>query len=294
MSAETKNAIDTVAVNTTSELKKPMKTKTEADGIIYYIIPNTSCVLKSGYIYCNYLMDDNENKDNMNTMREKLMRLYSTNGKDLSIMLSYCSDTKDVFSEFINRCCIEFTDEKTDKSEETSLIEMKKFEFHNNIFKIKQTELKEALKLAANVKGYTLKFINFTEMHKVELVDSSKPITKKTRKTPEKKSKDVKLNKKDDKKEEVKEEVKKEETKKEEVKETTTKSKVPRKTKPIEESDEEADEEADKETKPKVKQTPKVETKPEGAKKVGLKKKQVVEEDFDDIDDIDAVQNAPN
>lgn len=285
------SAIDTIANNTNAAASATAKAKTAkvgSDGVIYYIVPNANSLLKSGYIYCNYLMDNNANNESITNIRDKLMSIYSTCGNEIDIMIAKCADTENVFGTFLNNYCLAYgkTHEEIEQQikdnkkimndgEKDIEIEDKIF-YHNNVFKAKQTDLKETLIEASTTCGYMLKFVKYADMFAVGVADkvikkgTKKPAPKKENKETVK-SKDVKLEspKKDDKKEEDKKD-----DKKDEKEDEKPKSKVIRKPKPEEKKDDEK----------------KVETKTE-AKSVKLNKKkdEVIEEDDDD----DIIEKKP-
>lgn len=215
--------------------------KLEIDGMIYYIIPNGNCNIKSGFIYCNYLMNNNETNETINSIKTKLTQVYSTTGQELNLMIGKCADTQTVYGTFLSKTCIPFDEPlkegDTMTDEEGNEIVMK-ISYHDNIFKAKQTELKEALVEAASVCGISIRFVNYADLFSVGKTDQIKkrnPVKKQPKKDKPEGTKNVKLNKKDDDKKSDEKDDKKSDDKKVEDKKAddkkpeAKKSAVPRK-----------------------------------------------------------------
>ena len=145
--------------------------KEESDGIIYYIVPNAKSLLKAGYIYCGYIM----NNEDINNIYEDLLVDYSLFGNELDLMISYCKMTKEVYNAFVNDYCEEFgktNEEIQDQIKES--VRVTKNEkgknishcdiilYHGYIFKSKQTDFKEYFIESANNLGCMLKFIKYS------------------------------------------------------------------------------------------------------------------------------------
>ena len=300
--------------------------KEESDGIIYYIVPNAKSLLKAGYIYCGYIM----NNEDINNIYEDLLVDYSLFGNELDLMISYCKMTKEVYNAFVNDYCEEFgktNEEIQDQIKES--VRVTKNEkgknishcdiilYHGYIFKSKQTEFKEYFIESANNLGCTLKFIKYSKDTK-ETEKETITKTPKIRKPKETIIKDeVKITGKSNNKSSVKEVVNEKENKPSEVKEDTkidlvqgekTKSRVLRKPKQIIDDNLLADEpkgETVKEVK-RTKKEIKNEKSSDQPKKVSLSHKPVfnnldnndiveddnVEDDSDDCD-FEEINNAP-
>lgn len=298
--------------------------KEESDGIIYYIVPNAKSLLKAGYIYCGYIM----NNEDINNIYEDLLVDYSLFGNELDLMISYCKMTKEVYNAFVNDYCEEFgktNEEIQDQIKES--VRVTKNEkgknishcdiilYHGYIFKSKQTDFKEYFIESANNLGCMLKFIKYSKDTK-ETKKETITKTPKIRKPKETIIKDeVKSTGKSNNKSSVKEVVK--ENKPSEVKEDTkidlvqgekTKSRVLRKPKQIIDDNLLADEpkgETVKEVK-RTKKEIKNEKSCDQPKKVSLSHKPVfnnldnndiveddnVEDDSDDCD-FEEINNAP-
>ena len=300
--------------------------KEESDGIIYYIVPNAKSLLKAGYIYCGYIM----NNEDINNIYEDLLVDYSLFGNDLDLMISYCKMTKEVYNAFVNDYCEEFgktNEEIQDQIKES--VRVTKNEkgknishcdiilYHGCIFKSKQTDFKEYFIESANNLGCMLKFIKYSKDTK-ETKKETITKTPKIRKPKETIIKDeIKSTGKSNNKSSVKEVVNEKENKPSEVKEDTkidlvqgekTKSRVLRKPKQIIDDNLLADEpkgETVKEVK-RTKKEIKNEKSCDQPKKVSLSHKPVfnnldnndiveddnVEDDSDDCD-FEEINNAP-
>ena len=299
--------------------------KEESDGIIYYIVPNAKSLLKAGYIYCGYIM----NNEDINNIYEDLLVDYSLFGNDLDLMISYCKMTKEVYDAFVNDYCEEFgktNEEIQDQIKES--VRVTKNEkgknishcdiilYHGYIFKSKQTDFKEYFIESANSLGCMLKFIKYSKDTKETKKET---ITKapKIRKPKETIIKDeIKSTGKSNNKSSVKEVANEKENKPSEVKEDTkidlvqgekTKSRVLRKPKQIIDDNLLADEpKGEKEEVKRTKKEIKNEKSSDQPKKVSLSHKPVfnnldnndiveddnVEDDSDDCD-FEEINNAP-
>lgn len=294
--------------------------KEESDGIIYYIVPNAKSLLKAGYIYCGYIM----NNEDINNIYEDLLMDYSLFGNELDLMISYCKMTKEVYNAFVNDYCEEFgkTNEEIQNQIKESVRVTKDEKgknishcdvilYHGFIFKCKQTEFKEYFIESANSLGCMLKFIKYSKDNKEK--ETKKETITKTPKIKKPKDKvikdDVKSDVKDENKNNIKENNEKEdndkkETKPIEVKEDAkvdlvqgkkTKSKVSRKPKQIIDDDLLADEPKGETVKEVVKEVQTKRTKKEiknekssdQPKKVSLSHKPV----FNNLDDKDIIDN---
>ena len=281
--------------------------KEESDGIIYYIVPNAKSLLKAGYIYCGYIM----NNEDINNIYEDLLVDYSLFGNELDLMISYCKMTKEVYNAFVNDYCEEFgktNEEIQDQIKES--VRVTKNEkgknishcdiilYHGYIFKSKQTDFKEYFIESANNLGCTLKFIKYSKDTK-EIKKETITKTPKIRKPKETIIKDeIKSTGKSNNKSSVKEVVNEKENKPSEVKEDTkidlvqgekTKSRVLRKPKQIIDDNLLADEpkgETVKEVK-RTKKEIKNEKSSDQPKKVSLSHKPV----FNNLDDNDIVED---
>lgn len=281
--------------------------KEESDGIIYYIVPNAKSLLKAGYIYCGYIM----NNEDINNIYEDLLVDYSLFGNELDLMISYCKMTKEVYNAFVNDYCEEFgktNEEIQDQIKES--VRVTKNEkgknishcdiilYHGYIFKSKQTEFKEYFIESANNLGCMLKFIKYSKDTK-ETKKETITKTPKIRKSKETIIKDeIKSTGKSNNKSSVKEVVNEKENKPSEVKEDTkidlvqgekTKSRVLRKPKQIIDDNLLADEpkgETVKEVK-RTKKEIKNEKSCDQPKKVSLSHKPV----FNNLDDNDIVED---
>ena len=281
--------------------------KEESDGIIYYIVPNAKSLLKAGYIYCGYIM----NNEDINNIYEDLLVDYSLFGNELDLMISYCKMTKEVYDAFVNDYCEEFgktNEEIQDQIKES--VRVTKNEkgknishcdiilYHGYIFKSKQTDFKEYFIESANNLGCVLKFIKYSKDTK-ETKKETITKTPKIRKPKETIIKDeVKSTGKSNNKSSVKEVANEKENKPSEVKEDTkidlvqgekTKSRVLRKPKQIIDDNLLADEpkgETVKEVK-RTKKEIKNEKSSDQPKKVSLSHKPV----FNNLDDNDIVED---
>ena len=281
--------------------------KEESDGIIYYIVPNAKSLLKAGYIYCGYIM----NNEDINNIYEDLLVDYSLFGNELDLMISYCKMTKEVYNAFVNDYCEEFgktNEEIQDQIKES--VRVTKNEkgknishcdiilYHGYIFKSKQTDFKEYFIESANNLGCVLKFIKYSKDTK-ETKKETITKTPKIRKPKETIIKDeVKSTGKSNNKSSVKEVANEKENKPSEVKEDTkidlvqgekTKSRVLRKPKQIINDNLLADEpkgETVKEVK-RTKKEIKNEKSCDQPKKVSLSHKPV----FNNLDDNDIVED---
>ena len=281
--------------------------KEESDGIIYYIVPNAKSLLKAGYIYCGYIM----NNEDINNIYEDLLVDYSLFGNDLDLMISYCKMTKEVYDAFVNDYCEEFgktNEEIQDQIKES--VRVTKNEkgknishcdiilYHGYIFKSKQTDFKEYFIESANNLGCMLKFIKYSKDTK-EIKKETITKTPKIRKPKETIIKDeIKSTGKSNNKSSVKEVANEKENKPSEVKEDTkidlvqgekTKSRVLRKPKQIIDDNLLADEpkgETVKEVK-RTKKEIKNEKSCDQPKKVSLSHKPV----FNNLDDNDIVED---
>ena len=281
--------------------------KEESDGIIYYIVPNAKSLLKAGYIYCGYIM----NNEDINNIYEDLLVDYSLFGNELDLMISYCKMTKEVYNAFVNDYCEEFgktNEEIQDQIKES--VRVTKNEkgknishcdiilYHGYIFKSKQTDFKEYFIESANNLGCVLKFIKYSKDTK-ETKKETITKTPKIRKPKETIIKDeVKSTGKSNNKSSVKEVANEKENKPSEVKEDTkidlvqgekTKSRVLRKPKQIIDDNLLADEpkgETVKEVK-RTKKEIKNEKSCDQPKKVSLSHKPV----FNNLDDNDIVED---
>ena len=281
--------------------------KEESDGIIYYIVPNAKSLLKAGYIYCGYIM----NNEDINNIYEDLLVDYSLFGNELDLMISYCKMTKEVYDAFVNDYCEEFgktNEEIQDQIKES--VRVTKNEkgknishcdiilYHGYIFKSKQTDFKEYFIESANNLGCVLKFIKYSKDTK-EIKKETITKTPKIRKPKETIIKDeIKSTGKSNNKSSVKEVANEKENKPSEVKEDTkidlvqgekTKSRVLRKPKQIIDDNLLADEpkgETVKEVK-RTKKEIKNEKSSDQPKKVSLSHKPV----FNNLDDNDIVED---
>ena len=281
--------------------------KEESDGIIYYIVPNAKSLLKAGYIYCGYIM----NNEDINNIYEDLLVDYSLFGNELDLMISYCKMTKEVYNAFVNDYCEEFgktNEEIQDQIKES--VRVTKNEkgknishcdiilYHGYIFKSKQTDFKEYFIESANNLGCMLKFIKYSKDTK-EIKKETITKTPKIRKPKETIIKDeIKSTGKSNNKSSVKEVANEKENKPSEVKEDTkidlvqgekTKSRVLRKPKQIIDDNLLADEpkgETVKEVK-RTKKEIKNEKSSDQPKKVSLSHKPV----FNNLDDNDIVED---
>lgn len=280
--------------------------KEESDGIIYYIVPNAKSLLKAGYIYCGYIM----NNEDINNIYEDLLVDYSLFGNELDLMISYCKMTKEVYDAFVNDYCEEFgktNEEIQDQIKES--VRVTKNEkgknishcdiilYHGYIFKSKQTDFKEYFIESANNLGCVLKFIKYSKDTK-ETKKETITKTPKIRKPKETIIKDeVKSTGKSNNKSSVKEVVNEKENKPSEVKEDTkidlvqgekTKSRVLRKPKQIIDDNLLADEpKGEKEEVKRTKKEIKNEKSSDQPKKVSLSHKPV----FNNLDDNDIVED---
>ena len=280
--------------------------KEESDGIIYYIVPNAKSLLKAGYIYCGYIM----NNEDINNIYEDLLVDYSVFGNELDLMISYCKMTKEVYDAFVNDYCEEFgktNEEIQDQIKES--VRVTKNEkgknishcdiilYHGYIFKSKQTDFKEYFIESANNLGCVLKFIKYSKDTK-ETKKETITKTPKIRKPKETIIKDeVKSTGKSNNKSSVKEVVNEKENKPSEVKEDTkidlvqgekTKSRVLRKPKQIIDDNLLADEpKGEKEEVKRTKKEIKNEKSSDQPKKVSLSHKPV----FNNLDDNDIVED---
>ena len=280
--------------------------KEESDGIIYYIVPNAKSLLKAGYIYCGYIM----NNEDINNIYEDLLVDYSLFGNELDLMISYCKMTKEVYDAFVNDYCEEFgktNEEIQDQIKES--VRVTKNEkgknishcdiilYHGYIFKSKQTDFKEYFIESENNLGCVLKFIKYSKDTK-ETKKETITKTPKIRKPKETIIKDeVKSTGKSNNKSSVKEVVNEKENKPSEVKEDTkidlvqgekTKSRVLRKPKQIIDDNLLADEpKGEKEEVKRTKKEIKNEKSSDQPKKVSLSHKPV----FNNLDDNDIVED---
>ena len=280
--------------------------KEESDGIIYYIVPNAKSLLKAGYIYCGYIM----NNEDINNIYEDLLVDYSLFGNELDLMISYCKMTKEVYDAFVNDYCEEFgktNEEIQDQIKES--VRVTKNEkgknishcdiilYHGYIFKSKQTDFKEYFIESANNLGCMLKFIKYSKDTK-EIKKETITKTPKIRKPKETIIKDeIKSTGKSNNKSSVKEVVNEKENKPSEVKEDTkidlvqgekTKSRVLRKPKQIIDDNLLADEpKGEKEEVKRTKKEIKNEKSSDQPKKVSLSHKPV----FNNLDDNDIVED---
>ena len=280
--------------------------KEESDGIIYYIVPNAKSLLKAGYIYCGYIM----NNEDINNIYEDLLVDYSLFGNELDLMISYCKMTKEVYNAFVNDYCEEFgktNEEIQDQIKES--VRVTKNEkgknishcdiilYHGYIFKSKQTDFKEYFIESANNLGCVLKFIKYSKDTK-EIKKETITKTPKIRKPKETIIKDeIKSTGKSNNKSSVKEVVNEKENKPSEVKEDTkidlvqgekTKSRVLRKPKQIIDDNLLADEpKGEKEEVKRTKKEIKNEKSSDQPKKVSLSHKPV----FNNLDDNDIVED---
>ena len=280
--------------------------KEESDGIIYYIVPNAKSLLKAGYIYCGYIM----NNEDINNIYEDLLVDYSLFGNELDLMISYCKMTKEVYNAFVNDYCEEFgktNEEIQDQIKES--VRVTKNEkgknishcdiilYHGYIFKSKQTDFKEYFIESANNLGCMLKFIKYSKDTK-EIKKETITKTPKIRKPKETIIKDeIKSTGKSNNKSSVKEVVNEKENKPSEVKEDTkidlvqgekTKSRVLRKPKQIIDDNLLADEpKGEKEEVKRTKKEIKNEKSSDQPKKVSLSHKPV----FNNLDDNDIVED---
>ena len=280
--------------------------KEESDGIIYYIVPNAKSLLKAGYIYCGYIM----NNEDINNIYEDLLVDYSLFGNELDLMISYCKMTKEVYNAFVNDYCEEFgktNEEIQDQIKES--VRVTKNEkgknishcdiilYHGYIFKSKQTDFKEYFIESANNLGCVLKFIKYSKDTK-ETKKETITKTPKIRKPKETIIKDeIKSTGKSNNKSSVKEVVNEKENKPSEVKEDTkidlvqgekTKSRVLRKPKQIIDDNLLADEpKGEKEEVKRTKKEIKNEKSSDQPKKVSLSHKPV----FNNLDDNDIVED---
>ena len=280
--------------------------KEESDGIIYYIVPNAKSLLKAGYIYCGYIM----NNEDINNIYEDLLVDYSLFGNDLDLMISYCKMTKEVYDAFVNDYCEEFgktNEEIQDQIKES--VRVTKNEkgknishcdiilYHGYIFKSKQTDFKEYFIESANNLGCVLKFIKYskdTKETKKETITKA-PKIRKPKETIIKN--EIKSTGKSNNKSSVKEVVNEKENKPSEVKEDTkidlvqgekTKSRVLRKPKQIIDDNLLADEpKGEKEEVKRTKKEIKNEKSSDQPKKVSLSHKPV----FNNLDDNDIVED---
>ncbi len=92
------------------------------DGLIYYIVPCNKTVLKSNYIYCGYLILDNEQKETIIDIKKRLTKLYAIKDS-LPLYIIKTPETKKIYDMLVDK----FTTET----------------HHDNIFMTNQTELKE-------------------------------------------------------------------------------------------------------------------------------------------------------
>lgn len=261
------SALDIVATSTTSNVKKVVQTKPK-DGIIYFTVSNANCLLKSGYFYCNYLLDNNEQKDNIDSMQQKLSNVYSATGETIDLVYAACVDTKNIFERFVSDYCIGFGDEEVEG----------KIKNHANIFKSTATILKQYLNSAAIKCGFDITFKTTKQSNAVKVHTGeakTKPVARKvikgSRKT-ETKTEEFELPLKKDNKDEVKDDkkdVKKDEVKKEDVKENKNTKKN------IKDDDEEFDEEVKKmeEEEKEEKEKPKTQ------KRIIKKTRQIIDDD---------------
>lgn len=304
--------------------------KEESDGIIYYIVPNAKSLLKTGYIYCDYLLK----KEDIDSVYEDLLIDYSVFGNELNVMIGYCKQTKEVYDAFINDYCQEFDKTKEEiQNQIKDSVKVSKNEkgkntssyqtvlYHGNIFKCRQTEFKEYFIESANNIGCVLKFVKYSKEEVKESKKDSKPKNvriKKQKETKEDVKDNVTVNKKetkelDNKSNENKPDDKvKEDIKVDLVKKKTTKSKVSRKPKQIIDDDLITDEptggtvkedkEVVKDEKNEIKKVKETKQKPsDQPKKVSLSHKPIGLDDelIDDNDeveddsDFEEINNAP-
>lgn len=185
------DALDTVATSTTQGIKKKTQVVLK-DGIIYFTISNVNSLLKTGYFYCNYILDSNEQNDNIDTMQRKLSNVYSANGELIDLCFFASSKTKEIFERFVSDYCVDFSDNETEDDKE-------RIKHHDNIFKTTATILKKHLSDAAIKCGFDITFKTTKSSNSVKVYDESKPKQTRTRKT-KKEPKDVKDDVKDEKK----------------------------------------------------------------------------------------------
>lgn len=126
------------------------------DGLIYYIVPCNKTVLKSNYIYCGYLILDNEQKETIIDIKKRLTKLYAIKDS-LPLYIIKTPETKKIYDMLVDK----FTTET----------------HHDNIFMTNQTELKEKITDIGYELNYVLKVVNYEKENSV--VIGSKPDKKK-------------------------------------------------------------------------------------------------------------------
>ena len=126
------------------------------DGLIYYIVPCNKTVLKSNYIYCGYLILDNEQKETIVDIKKRLTKLYAIKDS-LPLYIIKTPETKKIYDMLVDK----FTPEI----------------HHDNIFMTNQTELKEKITDIGYELNYVLKVVNYEKENSV--VIGSKPDKKK-------------------------------------------------------------------------------------------------------------------
>ena len=126
------------------------------DGLIYYIVPCNKTVLKSNYIYCGYLILDNEQKETIVDIKKRLTKLYAIKDS-LPLYIIKTPETKKIYDMLVDK----FTPET----------------HHDNIFMTNQTELKEKITDIGYELNYVLKVVNYEKENSV--VIGSKPDKKK-------------------------------------------------------------------------------------------------------------------
>lgn len=126
------------------------------DGLIYYIVPCNKTVLKSNYIYCGYLILDNEQKETIIDIKKRLTKLYAIKDS-LPLYIIKTPETKKIYDMLVDK----FTPET----------------HHDNIFMTNQTELKEKITDIGYELNYVLKVVNYEKENSV--VIGSKPDKKK-------------------------------------------------------------------------------------------------------------------
>ena len=126
------------------------------DGLIYYIVPCNKTILKSNYIYCGYLILDNEQKETIIDIKKRLTKLYAIKDS-LPLYIIKTPETKKIYDMLVDK----FTPET----------------HHDNIFMTNQTELKEKITDIGYELNYVLKVVNYEKENSV--VIGSKPDKKK-------------------------------------------------------------------------------------------------------------------
>ena len=126
------------------------------DGLIYYIVPCNKTILKSNYIYCGYLILDNEQKETIIDIKKRLTKLYAIKD-NLPLYIIKTPETKKIYDMLVDK----FTTET----------------HHDNIFMTNQTELKEKITDIGYELNYVLKVVNYEKENSV--VIGSKPDKKK-------------------------------------------------------------------------------------------------------------------